>query len=305
MQVRWKRTAETLLSRAMLPNLARAWNRGRAVVLAYHNIVPDGEPIRGDRSLHLPRREFARQLDSLQRTHDVVPLAALLDGRGPNGRPRAAITFDDAYCGAVTCGAAEVAQRGLPATILVAPGLLGGRPFWWDELANPRTGMLEDGIRQRGLDQFAGQGTEIRRWALAAGMTLQSLPSHATAATEEDLQRVAAQPGITLASHTWSHPNLQRLDPSTLEDELGRPLAWLRTRFSQVVPWLAYPYGLTAAAVARAVQAAGYDGALLVSGGWLPRRGRQVRRHAIPRLNVPAGLSMEGFALRAAGLGLW
>ena len=48
--------------------------RGRALVLAYHNIVPDGEPRVGDTSLHLPQRAFAAQLDLLLSTHTVVPL---------------------------------------------------------------------------------------------------------------------------------------------------------------------------------------------------------------------------------------
>ena len=72
-----KSTAEVALCRSGLTRAARRRLGDATVVLAYHNVVPDGETVRGDRSLHLPRREFARQLDLIRRTHEVVPLESL------------------------------------------------------------------------------------------------------------------------------------------------------------------------------------------------------------------------------------
>ena len=66
--------------------------------------------------------------------------------------------------------------------------------------------------------------------------------------------------------------------------------------------WLSYPYGLTSPTAAQAVERAGYVGAFLVEGGWLPRQQRFYHPFALPRLNVPAGLSVEGFQLRLSGL---
>src|SRR2546423_5455975 len=114
-RVRVKAIAERVLL-ASGGRAARWRMRDRTLILAYHNVVPDEQPIFGDRSLHLRRSDFAAQLDALRETHDVVPLpAVLLPSHGP--RPRAAITFDDAYAGAVTLGVAEVVARGLPATV--------------------------------------------------------------------------------------------------------------------------------------------------------------------------------------------
>src|SRR4051794_21760900 len=79
--------------------------RGRLLVLAYHNIVPDDAPAAGDLANHLPVSAFAAQLDALRTTHDIVPLAdALTPASRRASRPRAAITFDDAYRGAVLHG---------------------------------------------------------------------------------------------------------------------------------------------------------------------------------------------------------
>jgi peptidoglycan/xylan/chitin deacetylase (PgdA/CDA1 family) len=103
-----------------------------------------------------------------------------------------------------------------------------------------------------------------------------------------------------LASHTWSHPNLAALEPAELTAELTRPLAWLRDGFPEPLAVLAYPYGRSSPQVEAAAAAAGYRAALRIDGGWL-RSGRG-RTHALPRLNVPSGLSLQGFRLRTAGL---
>jgi hypothetical protein len=82
-----------------------------------------------------------------------------------------------------------------------------------------------------------------------------------------------------------------------------RSLVWLRERFSNVIPWLAFPYGLTSVPVADAARSAGYDGALRVDGGWLPPPSRaQIDPYDMPRHNIPAGLSLRGFELRTSGL---
>jgi peptidoglycan/xylan/chitin deacetylase (PgdA/CDA1 family) len=270
------------------------------VVLAYHNIVPDEELVYGDRSLHLPRREFARQLELIGETHEVVPLDSLQEGGpGRGGRPRAVITFDDACQGAVTVGVEELTRRGLPATIFVAPAFVGGRSFWWDALA--AEGGLAESVRAEALDALRGEDARIRAWARGAGVPVHEVPAHQTAASEEQLAAATRSPaGITLASHTWGHPNLARLEPAEVMEELVRPLAWLRERFSAVVPWLTYPYGLYSPAVERAAGEAGYAGALRVEGGYCIGRGS--RDYRLPRLNVPAGISVNGFELLVSGV---
>jgi peptidoglycan/xylan/chitin deacetylase (PgdA/CDA1 family) len=294
-----KTTAEAVLIGAGAGRIGRARFRTRTLVLAYHNIVPSGAAVRGDRSLHLAEDDFARQLDALRRTHQVVPLTALLephDGR----RPRVVITLDDAYHGAVTAGVAALARRGLPATIFVAPGLLDGATFWWDECADPVLGLAPD-IRARALDELQGAGTRVRA---ALGGTAAELPPHQGAASQAELEAAASVPGITLGSHTWSHPNLSTLGAGELRDELGPSLTWLREEFPDAtVPWLSYPYGIHSAEVERAAAEAGYVGALRIDGGWLPKRSSgEADRFVVPRLNVPAGISLRGFRLRVEGV---
>lgn len=292
-----KRGAERVLARAGEARLRRGSLATRALVLAYHNIVPDGEAIAGDRSLHLPQRRFAEQLDLLGAHCEVVPLDEVLTpARQPATKPRVAITFDDAYRGAVWVGVQELAERGMPATLFVAPGFPGGASFWWDLYADERSGSVPADFRRHCLSALRGDDAAVRAAAQERGRTSTAPPEHATAASETELLAVEQNAGITLGSHTWSHRNLQGLDEASVREELGRSLQWLRDRFLRSIPWLAYPYGLYSPTVERIAKEAGYVAALRVDGGWMPPR--DVPRFALPRFNVPAGLSASGFLLR-------
>jgi peptidoglycan/xylan/chitin deacetylase (PgdA/CDA1 family) len=280
----------------------RRQHRGDVLVLAYHNVVPDGALVAGDRSLHLPQRRFAGQLDALVRTHDIIPLASALAGHAGR-RPAAVITFDDAYEGAVTAGIAELEARKLPATIFVAPSFLNGGDFWWDALTAPGAEALSPALRGWALDDCAGRDAEIRaRAPREHGAQLSSVPAHARGAHEHDLFAAAAVPGITLGSHTWSHSNLSCLEGDALSGELALSLGWLRERFANVLPVISYPYGLASARVERAAADAGYTSGFRIDGGWMSRRDAGANTFALPRLDVPSGLSVAGFELRAAGV---
>jgi peptidoglycan/xylan/chitin deacetylase (PgdA/CDA1 family) len=299
-QPRLKATLERGLVRSHLADAWRLTRRRDVLILAYHNIVPTGVEVAGDRSLHLTQAIFAAQLDSLKATHDVVPFEALFNPDAPRRRPRAIITFDDAYRGAVTVGLGEVVARGLAATVFVSPAFVGGRFFWWDLVTQTGAPGPTESFRKTALEECRGMDDAVRHLAGRSGYAFSRLPMDAACASEDELRAAAKLPGVTLASHTWSHPNLVRLQPSELEEELTRPLEWLGARFDNVVPVLSYPYGLTSTPVQRAAAHAGYRAGLLVTGGWTPSRPRNP--FAVRRLNVPAGLSSEGFVLRTAGL---
>jgi peptidoglycan/xylan/chitin deacetylase (PgdA/CDA1 family) len=289
---------EAGLVRSGVPALHRVARAPRALVLAYHNVVPDSCLPFGDRSLHLPLGLFVRQLESLLATHTIVPLDELLGAAPPGRRPRAAITFDDGYRGALLLGVAELVKRGVPATVFVVPSFVGKGPFWWDALAAERG--MDPALRDRALDQLRGRDEEIRGWAARQRIPTATMPEWALVASEEELRGATRHAGITLGSHTWTHPNLTRLGGAELREELERPLVWLRERFPSVIPWLSYPYGLATPAVEDAAREAGYAAALALGGGWFPPA--QVNRWSVPRENIPAGLSENGFVIRSSGL---
>lgn len=297
-----KRFAEGAVANSGILRFARARQAGRALVLAYHDIVPNGERVAGDCSLHLPQRIFAAQLDVLARTHDVVPLADALRPRVRHRRPAVAITFDDAYTGAITAGFAELARRGMPATVFVAPALLG-QTTWWDLLASPVSGAVRDDVRHQALCTLRGDGAAVVRWAESSGVPVAESCDLPSVATLADLRSATRQSGITVESHSWSHLNLAALDGCALREELCRARAWLRQEFGATPSCLAYPYGLHSATVDVAAREAGYSAAFRVEGGWFAASLHAYTRNFVsPRFNVPARLSLNGFRIRLAGI---
>lgn len=295
----WKGLMERSIAATAIPGLLQRWQMPSAVVLGYHNIVPKGARVAGEHSLHVDQSDFGAQLDLIQSSHTVIPLADLDNsGSDVNGRPRAVITFDDAYAGALLAGVEELERRGLPATFFVTPGLLGAEGFWWDLLAERGMG---DRVRDHCLWVLQGRHDRIMHWAADRGRPVEPLPPHARPGDEDTLRRVARNAAITFGAHTWSHPNLAALAHSEVLEELSRSQDWLTEQGVRYSNWIAYPYGLTNSMVTAAA-ADRFDGALLISGGLAQARGRRGPAHALPRVNVSRLLTLDGLRLRLAGL---
>lgn len=273
--------------------------RGMRLILAYHGIVPEGAEPAGERSLFVPEREFAAHVEMLANEADVAPLDRI-DEAG-DGRPRVAITFDDAYSGAVNEGVRELTKRDLPATIFVAPGRLNGHVFWWDALSGGSDG-LDARVRTHALQELAGADESIRAWAAHAALPVEgAMPTYARAASRAELAAAVARPRITVGSHTWSHRNLARLSASEIDEEVRNSRDWLRGEFGpKALDWLAYPYGLDSSSVHRAVAAASYAGAVRIDGGW--HRPADVSPFARPRFSVGSRLSAAGLRSRLNGV---
>jgi peptidoglycan/xylan/chitin deacetylase (PgdA/CDA1 family) len=272
--------------------------RGKCLIIAYHGIIPEGESPAGEPALFVPQRDFARQLDVLAAEADVVPLNRI-DEPG-DGRPRVAITIDDAYRGAVNEGVRELAARSLPATIFVAPGRLNNHVFWWDALLY-RSAELDGQVRDYALHKLGGADERVRAWAAQQGIPAHDeLPAYAQSATNAELAAALKFPGITLGSHTWSHPNLASLGILDVVTEVRRSRDWLRKEFGEkVIDWLAYPYGLESVDARVAAADASYAGAVGMGGGW--HRAADVSPFARPRFSIGSGLSVNGLRARLQG----
>lgn len=293
-----KGVVEGALCAGGLTALGRWRKRSRSLVLAYHNIVPDDHEAVGDPSLHLPRSRFAEQLDHLRRHVDVVPLGEAISPEKGTRRPRVAITFDDAYRGALRFGIEELAKRGMPATVFACPGRLDGHAFWWDRYAIvPGAG----GLRDVALSRCRGRDELVAEWAERKGLRPGAVPDYMTSGSLEDLRAAAGSGAIRIGAHTWSHPNLARATADELETELGATARWLERELGGFhAPYVAYPYGLSSPVSEQAALRAGYRAGLRIRGGWF--RSGSVEPFATPRMNVSSGISIRGFALRIAGV---
>lgn len=293
--------------------LVRSARRKDILILAYHNVVPDDQPSFGEESLHLKQSAFGKQLDLLTETHDVLPLEELYapirismnTGGFKNRlrrRPRAVITFDDAYRGALTVGLQELSERQLPATMFVAPGCLGDKTFWWDVLTRSDEHSISRSLRELALTKYAGKNDIIVKELVGPTVSVNGeCPDHTRSVAIEELHTVLEYEQLTLGSHSWSHPNLQQLDGDELTTELQKPKTWLREQFGdRVLPVVSYPYGRADRKVWKKTKEIGYKMGLMIDGGWA--KDPIPNRHSVPRINIPSGLSDRGFLLRTSGV---
>jgi peptidoglycan/xylan/chitin deacetylase (PgdA/CDA1 family) len=291
--------AERALGGGLVQRRLESERSGQILVLAFHNIVPDDAPATGDGSLHLRESRFVELLDRLLEIAQAVELPAGPPpaDQGESPALRFAVTFDDAYRGALTLGLPALVRLGIPATVFVPTAMMDDRDFWWDALAG-EAGVLDDDLRRVFLDECAGEDAAVRARARDLGLRIRVMPALWRSATVAELRAAGTLPGVSFAAHTARHVALDRLPVSDLERELREPLAWLADQDLPRRPALAYPYGRWSPAVRSAALAAGYESCWRVEGGWLAAGASP---GALPRLNVPAGASPRNMLLRAAG----
>jgi peptidoglycan/xylan/chitin deacetylase (PgdA/CDA1 family) len=259
MQSTWARRAALRLPRA----------RGRALVLVYHRVAPDG-PAPHEVVRSLPSALFARQLHTLRQIGEIVPLpqlpAALTQGSGPYF----AITFDDDHPGHRPHALAVLDAVGAHATFFLSGRAIHGiGPYWWS--------LVEESIRVRGI--------ETTRDLL--GLTSATTPADLAVALEgfpliDELPRLlggSLQPpmpvadiaaltraGMTVGFHTLRHQVMTTLSAAARETALTEGRDALAAASGAPVDLLAYPHGLANADVAAAAERAGFRAAYAAGG---------------------------------------
>lgn len=99
--------------------------------------------------------------------------------------------------------------------------------------------------------------------------------------------------GIEVASHSHSHPQLDRLPLPAVRDELQRSRGLLEDNLGIAIEGFAYPFGYWNGNVRSSVHAAGYSYGCAV--GELPAFGT-ADRFTLPRVTVGGGIGMDGFS---------
>lgn len=281
-----------------IATLARRLRQG-ALVLCYHNVVPapSGTPSFGDPGVHLGMDRFTAQVHWLKDHYRVIPLrelvARLAGGRSMRGL--AALTFDDAYAGALTLAWPLLRELGLPATMFIvadAPG--GGTPFWWDHPEIVKSAA--PGTRTRRLFTLDGDRTLILTSEGAAETT--DVPATHLPAQWRAL-RSAGNAGLELGAHTLTHRTLTRLNDRDLRREIEHSRDTIAARTGIRPDSFSYPYGIWDARVLEMTRRAGYRAAVTLEFGLNDPDRNPL---ALNRVNVPASISSAAFASWAAGI---
>jgi peptidoglycan/xylan/chitin deacetylase (PgdA/CDA1 family) len=182
---------------------------------------------------------FARQLDAIADYADVVDPDYIGEAAG---RPKVAITFDDAFESVIDNALPLTEARRLPCTIFVPTGRLGAPPAW----------MMEHG---------AADANEV-------------------VATAETV-RALADRGVRLGAHSRTHPMLTRLDPKEAAGELSGSKADLEELIGGRVGIFAFPYGDFNDAIVEIARQAGYQFVFSTQPGAIDPRDRRILRSRV------------------------
>ena len=101
-----------------------------ATVLAYHAIGECPNSERPHNCVCVSTETFAKQMEFLANSRQVVSLEDLVEGRFSERRPAVAITFDDGYRNVIVNAVPILNRYGFTATIFVPTKWIGQKNFW-------------------------------------------------------------------------------------------------------------------------------------------------------------------------------
>lgn len=289
-----KRSVEAIFSSSAFDAISLRLMRGTRIVLAYHNITSDDAVLFGERSLHLRKDRLAEQIGILlDRGIKCVPLDAPLDAAVPTF----SVTFDDAYVGTLRHGLPTLSRLGVPATLFVAPGILGKRLMWWDALAEQSGGQMRARDRHRILREMSGSQELV---ASSIATRWDPPPDFGISSLHEVIEASFTYPQLAIGAHSMSHRFLPSLTDPELETEIASSFDWItRVEVGNRTMLFAAPYGGIDGRTARIAARIGFSGVLGISGGHQRISDAEFTQ---PRLNVAAGLSANGLLVRARGM---
>lgn len=316
--------AKSLLFRSGALSALRAVRpSSQLAILRYHAICgPEGHAYASP-GICISPGAFERHVEYLAAHYTVLPLPDAV-GRLREGRPlppnAVSITFDDGYADNLNA-AATLARHGLNATFYITAGCLAdGAPFWPSEVRYLVAGIPEDEVRldvngrrlslalkdaaqrARAVTEltrvFKGHPIPIReqvREQLRACSTRFVMPRVMLTWDEvREMQRL----GMTIGSHTMTHPNLPNAGLDAARMELSASKARLESEVGRPVTMFSYPNGgadrYLTPEVQHLVREVGYDGATTSRNAFA---GSRSDPYALERIQVEESLDRLVFAL--------
>jgi peptidoglycan/xylan/chitin deacetylase (PgdA/CDA1 family) len=270
----------------------RLANRSKTLVLVYHRFSAEAAP--GTTSA----RDFAEQLAYLRARYTIVPLS-LLEAQLAAGRTRpgqVAITIDDGYRDVYTIAFPMLRRFHAPATLFAVTDFIDGLGWIWTD----KLRFVCSQTAARRVSVAIGGATIEARWsgpasALAAASRINEAlkreaddikdriiasiaaqldvelpacpPPESSAATWSELREMNAA-GITIGSHTVTHPIVTQVSADRLADELRQSRARLEEMLGQPATQFAYPNGTFDRNARDAVERAGYGLAVTMEPGF-------------------------------------
>jgi peptidoglycan/xylan/chitin deacetylase (PgdA/CDA1 family) len=237
-------------------------NARRLLILTYHRILDGEDPMRPG---EMTREAFERHTGVLRRFFNVLPLAEAWKRTREGTLPRraVAITFDDGYADNAELALPILLRQELTAAFFVATSFLDGGRMWNDTIIEtvrraPARVDLEDlgggTLELDGAQSRAAAATRlVRAWKHLPPPERQSrvdeLARRAGVHPPTDLMmrsdqvQALARAGMTVGSHTVTHPILAKIDDDEAEGEMRESRTRLESITGTPVTLFAYPNG--------------------------------------------------------------
>ncbi len=238
-------------------------------ILAYHRVAELRDtPAVDSRGISATPAVFAGQMQHLARHYHVIGVPQFLNAI-ENGAPlpkRAVlITFDDAYTDFAEIAWPILKCFQLPATMFVPTSYPDHpeRAFWWDKLhqafkATARTELcgtpfgdlplLNSEEKRRALRMVQDHCTTIpddeavRLVDYVCSELTKGLVYYGSVLSWDQLRRLANE-GLTLGSHTRTHPIMTEVTPDRMREEIRGSQEDLKREIGTALPILCYPNG--------------------------------------------------------------
>jgi len=260
-------TKMALLASGFYSGFRRLLPSRQLAILRYHAIcAPDAGY--ADPGICISPEAFARHLEYLSAHYRVLPLpdavACLREGRTLPANA-VAITFDDGYADNLAAARA-LARAGLSATFYITAGCLAdGAPFWPAEIRELVRRMPTASVTLKSSGQPIGLAVATPAERQTAVKTLTKLfkrnPIAAREAWREELRAIAGvsnlpsamltwdsvremhRLGMTIGSHTMTHPNLPSAGVADARREIAASKSTLEGALGTRVTMFSYPNG--------------------------------------------------------------
>jgi peptidoglycan/xylan/chitin deacetylase (PgdA/CDA1 family) len=297
--------------RRMIRPIRRRFFPG-AIVLGYHRVADASwDPF----NLQVKPQHFLEHLEVLQGLREVVSLGELLDRRaaGESLKKYAVLTFDDGYRDFADIVVPAARKQGMPVTVFVASGFVGGQ-FWWEELAalmapscrgrttleirlgksaSMRFGSLDQpDVRLEAANAISHRLISLKPQSISAALDQlrawagdDFCPTPAgTPMSPTTLADVAVTPLVEVGAHTVSHRRLEQLSGEDQRAEILGSKFELEELGAPPVRVFSYPFGSFSLKTPRLVKDLGFRCACASMDGSFSGRGDAFR---IPRLWAP------------------
>ena len=258
--------------------LRRKPHLGQFCVIGLHRILPIEMlgRVSSPRPMIMTTRVLADLLAFLRREFEVISADA--NTAAVSARPRLMITIDDGWADNLEFGLPLLREHRAPASLFVVTGMIGTDQTFWIEQFYAATKTQQDAMRTRlqmESEPLAAVIERLKRMSTADRMALlKSIIDDASpcASTDrmltwDEVSRLQ-QEGVTIGSHTVTHPLLTYESAEVVAQELAASKAQLDQRLGSGARDFAYPNGDHNADVVFAVRQHGYRRAYTTETRW-------------------------------------